>query len=142
MNNKTFYYTLPILFACLLAFSCNKKSDVEKIREYYYSNKPDGNFENFHKVVIINELGNCINCNNKFALQMSDSINNEEILFIVSCSGAKVDISPYLDKNQNNIIVDRLAKFDLLQISNACAIVDVENNYKITEISGGNSCDI
>jgi hypothetical protein len=142
MNKKTFYHTISVLLICLLVFSCNKKSDIEKVREYYYSNKPDGKFENFRKVIIINELGSCINCNNKFALQMSDSINNKEILFIVSCSGAKVDILPYLDKHQDNIIVDRQARFDLLQITKACAIINLGKQYKITEISTGNICNL
>lgn len=142
MNKKTFYHTISVLLICLLVFSCNKKSDLEKVQEYYYSNKPDGKFENFRKVIILNELGNCINCNNKFALQMSDSINSKEILFIVSCSGAKVDISPYLDKHQDNIIVDRQTRFDLLQITKACAIINLDTQYKITEISTENTCNL
>lgn len=141
MNNK--YSVLVILLICTLSFSCKQKSDIEKIQDYYLVHKPDGKFEKYRKIIIINELGNCINCNNRFSLQMSYSINNQSILFIVSGMGSKVDISPYINILQENIIWDTKSEFDQLKITKACAIIDIDigRNTKITEILPENVCE-
>lgn len=133
MNKTRLYFSIAIFF--LLAFSsCQNKSNFKKTQKFYKKHQPDGDFSKFYKIVIINELGNCINCNNKFALQMADSINNPNILFIVSATGARVDISSYINKEQDNIIWDTKLEFNTLEIAKTCAMIDVLNDFQITEV--------
>lgn len=127
-----------ILFAIcsLLVMSCNSRPEtnivdddldtLSIIRDFYYEHGHDTNFSCFKRVIIINELGPCMNCNNSFCLTHQYEIDDESVLFIVSSYGMKIDISHYiLHQHNNNVIWDSTSKFnDLLPIGH-CEIIDL-----------------
>lgn len=140
MSNKYFWTGL---FLALLFGACTQKQtgDVDKIRAYYLEHRPgsEKEFEQFRKIVIVRENGgSCMNCNDMFARHMADSIDNPQILFIVSAMGNKMDISAYIDRERKNVIWDNLLKFDKLNISETCAVIDLSQNNRKTEYSVDN----
>ena len=59
---------------------------------------------------------------------MSKDLENEKVLFILSGQGTKVDISAYLDRKEENVLLDLDDDFSKLNIVNYCAVLEVENN--------------
>jgi hypothetical protein len=64
---------------------------------------------------------------------MSSVVNRPDVLFIISSSGAKIDISYYLGFTAENVIVDRESKFDDLGLVNSSAVIYLEKS-KIVDI--------
>lgn len=131
---KNFKIKLAVL---LLFVSCstNEKShghlsDFDKVQAFYESNLPkEGKpFNNYKYVVVINERGDCMNCNNTFSKKVASSIKNESVLFILSGNGTKVDLSSFIKDEYPNVIWDQLAKFNSLQIVNKCAVLELKKN--------------
>lgn len=115
-----------ILFLLLVHYSCSSPVDNSSvIRSFYETMKPNGRYSDFKQIIIINENGNCINCNNKFSREMSALLSDSTKLFIVSGTGAKVDFSYYLDINQDNLIVDSAFIFKKYDIAKSCMIIDL-----------------
>lgn len=131
MKNNRF-----LLFFLLLVSSCSTPDAYEKIEAFYHRFKNE-NFERFSRIIVINEDGTCLNCNNLFAKSQAGNLSKDSILFIVSGYGTKVDISAYIDKNSPNLILDPKNEFQQLNLQKGCAIIEVENrNIKsITNIS-------
>ncbi len=75
-----------------------------------------------------------MNCNNSFATIMADSLDVEDILFIVSCDGCKVDISPYIEIDRENVIWDKNLDFNELEIVKTCAVIDFKDSLYINEL--------
>ncbi len=122
---------------CFLLFSCQPTSHIDKIKKYYEEHRPKGHFEKYKKVIVISELGKCKKCNSQFSLQSAQYLNYNDILFIVTGIGTKVDISPYIDISKEDLIWDIQSQFDNLNIVKACAIIDLSNG-KITEVTPEN----
>lgn len=121
MKNSIF---LLIIVSAILG-SCNRKaaSEAEKIKSFYYQCVPDGDFGRFSRVVIINELGTCMNCNNRFASCQYADIDNDSVLYIVSSQGARIDISKYTDSARSNVVWDTMFLFNDLGISDTCTVI-------------------
>lgn len=132
--SKLFY-----IFFVLTLGSCSEPTQYEKIKSFYEENKTtDGqDFEVFSKIVIINEKGNCISCNNSFAKQMERYLDDSQTLFIVSGPGLKVDISGFIHSENLNVIWDQNEEFNKLKISKSCALIELKNNeiHQINEIT-------
>lgn len=126
-----------ILFAisCLLIVSCNGCPETHSvdaeldtlsiIRNFYYEHGHDTNFSSFRKVILLNELGTCMNCNNGFCLNHQDEVSDESVLFIISSYGQKIDISNYVLQQHNNVIWDSTGNLNKLLPLNKCEIINL-----------------
>ncbi len=132
---------IKILFLISFVFfvSCSPQTKYDKIEDFYYQFKED-NFSNFDYIIVINEDGTCLNCNNSFAKAMSSNVSSDEVLFIVSGRGFKVDISDYIDNKKKNIIWDEDELFQELNLVEKCAVIELDNLRikKITQIDADN----
>lgn len=137
MNKLIACYILALLVSCSNSVQ-GPSSKTEKPSEYaqikqFYSTHKSGNFDKFQRIIVINEEGTCINCNNSFSKAMGRHIKKEEILFILSGNGTKVDMSAYVEQNQKNIILDFNNDFGKLNIVKQCAIIDIDSNHEISK---------
>lgn len=130
---------LSILFLFFAFVQCAEPTEYEKIAGFCRENGLD-DLSKYSTVVVINEEGNCLNCNNSFAISQAKSIEEESILFIVSGSGTRVDISPYLNRSASNVILDSKDAFRKLNLVQSCAVISLSKNQieKITPISAKN----
>ena len=137
MNGK-----VCILFCFILLTNCvseKKSSNYQKLVNFCNENELN-NIEKYHSVIVINEEGNCINCNNSFAKFQSKFLDQEDFLFIVSGYGTKVDISGYVDKSSENLILDPKNKVGDLGLVSSCAFIEIVNSdsLKITPVNLSN----
>ena len=139
--NKLISLTIALMFlaSCTESIKEIRLSDYQKIESFYKKHKY-ADFNAFKFVIIINDEGDCLNCNNMFAKTISKSIDNNKLLFIVSESGAKVDISAYIDNSKKNVIWDTKSEFDKLNLVKRCTIFELKDKKIInkTEISSNN----
>ncbi len=127
---------LSILFVSFVVFSCvdsTSKKPVEKIRSNYeklvqYCKEKNHPVNHYKTIIVINEIGTCINCNNIFSKGQGENLNSDSILFIVSGVGNKVDLSAYVDQKSPNLIYDVSSGFDELNIVKSCAIISLHPN--------------
>ncbi len=132
MKNKIYFGI--IVFISIVLLGCTDNFEKESIVKFYEEHCPSGNIYNYRKIVVINDLGGCMNCNNSFATIMADSLDVEDILFIVSCDGCKVDISPYIEIDRENVIWDKNLDFNELEIVKTCAVIDFKDSLYINEL--------
>jgi hypothetical protein len=119
---------LGYIWLIVLVSACSfNQTDFEKIESFYTTYK-NGSFDSYRYIVVINSKGGCLSCNNIFAKMMSKDLENEKVLFILSGQGTKVDISAYLDRKEENVLLDLEDDFSKLNIVNYCAVLEVENN--------------
>jgi len=120
---------LSIILFGLIVFSCkdsNTSKAYLKINDFLSSK--DVNINDYKSIVVINEKGTCLNCNNKFAKTMEQYINKDSVVFIISTTGTLVDISGYLEKENNkNIITDFSNEFLNLDLVDHCSIINLKN---------------
>ena len=112
---------ISIFIITLFLTSCNQQNDYQKINTFL--DVKNIQITDYTQLVAINTLGDCLNCNNTFSLEMSKYLEQDSTLFIVSTPGAKIDISPYLSKESSNIILDFRKEFNALNIINYSAIL-------------------
>ncbi len=135
-----FVLTSSFIFACSDVASKPKKSVIqlsnyEKLKKYCLNFKV--NVSDFKNIVVINEIGTCLNCNNIFSRSQSKNLNSDSTLFIVSGAGGRVDFSAYINNHSKNLIFDEFADFDTLDIVRSCAILTIAKNkiHSIEEIN-------
>lgn len=117
---------LTLLFCSI---SCSHISSYQQINEFVdEKTNNEMNLENFEYIIAINEMGDCINCNNRFAKLMEKHIGNKNKLFIVSSRGQKIDVSLYFNENSDNIIFDSHNDFGKLKIITRSAIIKILDN--------------
>lgn len=115
-------------------FSCSENetkktpilSSFERLE--LYCNSKRKSISNYKRVIVINEIGTCINCNNIFAKNQGENLNADSTLFIVSGIGNKVDLSSYIDRESPNLIFDEASGFDSLNIVKSCAIITLKKD--------------
>lgn len=132
LNNK---HNLIILLLMIL-ISCQQKyeSDYEKIQNFLTKHSFNKKLDRFNTIVIINDKGTCINCNNDFAQYTSRNLNNKNFLFIISQNGSKVDISPFINlKDSSNVVLDFNQDFYKLKIMNGSGIIKIKNDSLISK---------
>lgn len=128
MKNKR----LIFLFVLLMS-SCSSPDIYEQI-EVFYGQFKTGSLDQYNRIIVINEDGTCLNCNNLFAKNQAGNLSGDSVLFIVSGYGTKVDISAYVDKNAPNLILDPENEFGKLNLQKGCSIINLENK-KIKRIT-------
>lgn len=126
-----------LLIATSLFSSCNISYDSSNIENYndvdtaaiiqsfYNEYAKDTNFSHFQKVILINEHGSCLNCNNLFSLEHENEVNSDSVLFIISSYGCRIDISKYITNPHDNVIWDSLCLLDELLLFEKCEILDL-----------------
>ncbi len=102
--------------------------------ESFYREFKTGNLDQYKQIIVINEDGTCLNCNNLFAKNQVGALSGDSILFIVSGYGTKVDISAYVGKDAPNLILDPENEFGKLNLQKGCSIIELENN-KVKQIT-------
>ena len=118
---------------CLLPISlgmsaCGETTDFKKIEAFLLAHDHQTNLEEYDYLLIINEGGKCLNCNDVFARVMAKFKTNNNILYIVSGEGVMIDISAYLfDSSATNIILDEAQTFSDLNLVNQCAIIALDD---------------
>ena len=130
---------VAILFLSVIVIACKPETEYEKMAHYFESHS-EGDLSQFEYVIVINEIGSCINCNNYFSKEMTKALKDDKVLFILSGNGTKVDMSGYIQKDHKNVIWDRPAHFDELKIVEKCAILEIKDKQIIekTEIDINN----
>ncbi len=119
---------LSFIVLLLITFACKSPNDFERI-ENFLKEKTEAKIRlsNYKALVVLNETGTCINCNFAFTNVMSDYIEKDQILFLVSSSGSHIDISAFLDANKSNVVFDYDNQFSQLNLVNHCAIIEFKN---------------
>ena len=137
MNNQRHYIIVLILF---FLTGCSKLTNFEKIDNLLKTEFNFNHLAEYDQIVVINELGECLNCNNTFTDVMSRYIDRDNLLFLVCTSGTRIDISPFLKEEKENIILDYRNKFESLDLINHCAIFELEEERvdSIIEVSSEN----
>lgn len=128
-----------LVLLLLLVIRCSDSDTYEKVEDFYKRFKT-GNLDQYNKIIVINEDGTCLNCNNLFAKNQANNLSSDSILFIVSGQGTRVDISAYIDKNASNLILDPENKFGELSLYKGCSIIELKNKKikNITPINNQN----
>src|SRR5690554_8111708 len=92
MNRLLFFlFTFSILF---LGCNSNNLDDYDRIKLFLTKHNFSGNLDDFNEIIVINDKGDCIQCNNDYAKFISKKKADTKIIFIISQDGTKVDISP------------------------------------------------
>ncbi len=130
LSNLIFVALMGIFFN----FSCKNEviSNYAKI-DKFLSTKYHKKINKYDYLIIINEQGNCLNCNNNFSKSVSKHIKSDNVLYIISTQGFNVDISPYVNKNHSNVLFDYDNEFSKLNLVKKCAIIDL-GEHKIDTI--------
>ncbi len=131
-----------IFFFVLLMTSCSSSDSTNTYQriENFYRQFKTGNLDQYKQIIVINEDGTCLNCNNLFAKNQADALSRDSVLFIVSGYGTKIDISAYIGKNTSNLILDPGNEFGKLNLQKGCSIINLENKKikMITPINAQN----
>lgn len=125
-----------ILFIGILICSCEYSTSEKPLKKtlsnyeklVQFCNDKNQNISRYRTIIVINEIGTCINCNNIFSRSQGKNLNSDSTLFIVSGVGNKVDLSAYVDRKAPNLILDDSAGFDSLNIVKSCAIISLSDN--------------
>lgn len=121
--NKISIYILGLF----LIFSCSKVKDYEKIDSFLKSELNYKDLKDKEFLIVINEMGSCINCNNAFSKYMAKYIDSEKVLFLICSSGSRIDISMYINSEENHILYDMYNKFSGLNLINQSGIFKLKN---------------
>jgi len=119
-------YTLLICTLLLCLQSCQEKheeSDYDRIDNFLSNELGFSNLDDFDMLAVINEMGDCMNCNNSFSKTMAEHTANKKLLFLISTPGTRVDISEYIDKGNTNVLYDFHNHFKNLDLINRSAIL-------------------
>lgn len=123
MNNL-----FKILFLLFLTSCSSETSQYDKLENFLSEELDFSDLDDYNAVVVINEMGDCINCNDSFSKMMTKHLKNKRFLYIISTSGTKVDVSGYLNSDTDNILFDFRNNFKNLNLLEKSAIIMIENN--------------
>ena len=121
MNKLLIFTSVSFLF-----FGCGTKSTYEKI-DSFTQDKFNLSINTYDYVVVINEQGECMECNGNFTKSMKEFIDHKNVLFLISCAGNMIDISGFKQQNQKNIQYDYRNDFGKLLSLEHCAIIDLKD---------------
>tara|TARA_R110002050_G_scaffold264525_1_gene405381 strand:- start:3323 stop:3760 length:438 start_codon:yes stop_codon:yes gene_type:complete len=126
---------LNIIIIIISFVGCNVKKDTmySLLENFILKEYNVDNLNDYDNVVVVTDEGSCIECNRAFSKLMGSVVNRPDILFIISTSGSKIDISYYLEFTTENVIVDRESKFSDLGLVKSSAIIYLEKS-KIVDI--------
>lgn len=121
--NKISIYTLTFL----LCFSCSNMKSYDKIDAFLKTELDYSELKNKEFLIVLNEMGSCLNCNNAFSKYMAKYIDSEKVLFLICSSGSRIDISMYINSEENHILYDMRNKFSELELINQSGIFKLKN---------------
>lgn len=124
MNKLNF---LVLLICTHISCTQIEITGYEEIESYLIEEQHKKSLSSYDDIVVINEAGDCMNCNNSFSKAMAKHIDDESVLFLICTPGANVDISAYISDEKNNVILDYHNKFGKLNLVNHCAIIELGN---------------
>jgi len=117
-----------ILFGLALNYSCSRNlNDYEKINHFLVNKLDYNDLRSQDFLIVINEMGTCMNCNNSFSKYMSKYIDSEKVLFLICSSGSRIDISMYLNSEENLILYDMHNDFSELNLINQSGIFKLKD---------------
>jgi len=118
-----------LFFSLILSLiGCKEESDYDRLSVFLEQEFNFGELDNYEYLIVVNEMGNCLNCNDAFAKVMSNFKENSKILYVVSGQGLLVDISYYIfSEDQSNILIDPSNKFAKLNLVNKCAVISIKD---------------
>lgn len=131
------------IFLFFSFYSCGNKelSTYDQIEYFFNENYQFNHLNEYNYLVVINEKGDCMNCNNSFSLAMSKNIKKSNVLFLISSPGYSIDISSYTKDKKHNVFYDYREKFNELNLINHSAIF-IFNNNKVDSIIQINSSNL
>ena len=123
---------VSLIFLC--ALSCQEQTiDKTELLRNYLSSK-NVVLDDFNSILVLTE-NNCPNCTRSFSTLLQKQISNSTSLLIISSKGNIVDISPFLDsENQANIIHDFKGEFESLEMSDGANAIFLNDNRLIDTI--------
>lgn len=122
----TFIISSFVIFACSVS-----QSDEEKLERFVKTVDSSINLQDFTKIIIIHENDGCPTCINLFANEHIEQLTKQKTLFIISASGAKVDISSFIEHDRENVIWDSNMDFQQLGILKNSGIIHLDRSGKI-----------
>ncbi|MFK8037109.1 MAG: hypothetical protein AB8B74_02370 [Crocinitomicaceae bacterium] len=118
--------SILILLVLFFVISCKTESNYEHLDNYIKLKKEDISLADFNSVIVVSEAGTCPFCTDHFTKAISNHINNQNILFLVTTRGMNVDISSFIKTTRNNIVIDYSNDFSKLNLAKGCAIIELK----------------
>ncbi len=115
--------TLLLLTLYFILAACSKKTKIENYLNKNHSIK----IKSQKAVIFITEENGCMNCNRSFAQFMEKYTSNENILFILSSDGSKIDISHYQGYTNKNVFYDLKKEFKKENITDKSSVIFLKN---------------
>ncbi len=96
------------LFICFVLSSCQTKQKSDNVKNRYqnldlYLSEYDQSLKDYKYVLTLSSHG-CMTCNRTFATFAEKFINSDSVLIVLLDSGARIDISPF--ENKDNTVDD------------------------------------
>ena len=107
--------------------SIQPETDYSRLNSFFNEEMDFSQLDNYATLIVINEMGDCINCNNSFAQAMAGNEKNDNILFLISAQGSRVDISKYLDNQEHKVLFDHRNLFNRLNLIQKSAIIKLQD---------------
>ena len=136
MNKLKHYICILIIFFV----GCAEPSNFERIDDLLKSEFRFKQLTDYDQIIVINEMGECMKCNNTFAEGMSRYLDRDNLLFVICSAGNRVDISPFIEEEKANVILDYGNEFESLGLIHHCAIFELDDKKvdAIVEVSTDN----
>lgn len=109
----------------------NESSDEEKLEQFFNSYNTEYSLKEINSIIVINEDDGCISCINLFASEHEEQLSEDRNLFIISATGAKVDISTFVFDSLKNVLWDSKMEFSRLNILPKSGTIQLDKNGKI-----------
>lgn len=131
---------IGISFLLLLLVTCSKLPNrYDQIDAFLKKELNFQDLDKYQKIVVVNELGDCMNCNNSFVEKVALLKSDTTLLFLISTPGSRVDITPFIEK-QDNILHDPYGNFEQVDLVRSCAIIELNEQHvdTIIAVNSGN----
>lgn len=100
------------ILSVVLLFSCQSETEYDKLNSYLKKEHDYYLTQDIKAIAIITEKGGCMNCNKSFSDFISTKLDDPAILFLICSTGMMLDISFYLDnQNNKNVLFDQHDRF-------------------------------
>ena len=119
---------LSIFIGLFVSCTGNKETNYERIDSFLQSAYDGKSLNNYDYMIVINEEGDCLNCNKSFTKRIANYTEYENTLFLICTPGSNVDISSYIAEEKDNILLDYHNKFSDLNLTDHCAIFELKNH--------------
>jgi len=119
----------------VLLYSCSQAntpaSTPESRLQTYLSSFRSSSPVSSKAILVIGE-GGCITCNKMFSDLVSQSLQNDSLFSIITASGVRTDISPWLQASGPNVHFDHHGEFQKLEIFKGSGIITLKDGVPDT----------